>query len=215
MPLALNLRMHLPSPFVSTPFIARQESRIRWLVTMLCVTLAAWAQPSQATAASRFEHLRQQDSRVAAVAYRLSISGEALCLEMLSAQPGFVLHSLAQYAPRDREGATSSYGLGRHMGVITVVPGSPAAVAGLQANDQLVSINGIPLTQSVGSVPSRGSVEGAEKIIAGEMRKGMVMLADECASRWCRHSPHPSAAHARGGTIRRRPRQRASDRYTP
>jgi len=126
---------------------------------------------------SRFERLREQDMRVASAAYRLSVAGQARCWTMSAPQPGFVLHSLAQYALRDRAEAASNYGSGQHIAVMTVVPRSPAERAGLMANDELISVNGIVLDGGGGSVPSRAPVERAEKIIAEEMRKGVVTLS--------------------------------------
>jgi predicted Zn-dependent protease len=63
-----------------------------WLIAVVALVSAS-VPPAQAATASGFEHLREQDLRVARVAYRLSISGKALCRQL---QLGFVLRSAGQ-----------------------------------------------------------------------------------------------------------------------
>lgn len=144
------------------------------MIAMVAVA-ASWISIAQAAPTSRFEQLRQQDLRVATVAYRLSLSSRAVCPRSAVPQLGFVLHSLAQYSHAEREAAASGYGLARGVGVMAVVAGSPAALAGLEPNDQLVSVNGVPLPQ-VESSGGRASVERAETIIREQADKGAVSI---------------------------------------
>lgn len=137
-----------------------------------------------ATAAShsstgRFEKLRAQDLRVASVAYRLSLASSALCGNSLSSQHGLVLHSADQYGVADREEADLHFGLGEGVNVMAVVEGSPAAKAGLTADDRLLSVNGkIFISGATASEagPSRASVQRIQQIIAEAMEKGEVTL---------------------------------------
>lgn len=125
----------------------------------------------------RFERLREQDLRVASVAYRLSTANAGLCRDALAPQFGFVLHSIEQYGPADREEAARHFGLGPRVGIMAVVAGSPAAAAGLIAGDQLITISGRdPGTIGAGSVPSRAAVDRAQLILAEEMERGPVTL---------------------------------------
>jgi hypothetical protein len=87
--------------------------------------------------------LRKDDLRVGAVAYRLAVSGRALCPTTIP-QTGLLFHHLAEYLPRDRPLMVSRYGLDRGPGVLAVVAGSPADQAGLVAGDVLLSVDGVP-----------------------------------------------------------------------
>lgn len=86
------------------------------------------------------------------------------------------MHSLAQYALADRPGAAASFGLAHGIAVEVVVPGSAADRAGLTADDQLVSVNGIMLTAPTDAAPSRDAIDGAETILVVELSKGTVAL---------------------------------------
>ena len=147
---------------------------------VLSIALAAGAAvPSSAASdrLGRFEQLRAQDLRVATVAYRLSIANAGRCHENLTPQLGFVLHSIEQYGPADREDAARSFGLGTHVGVMAVVGGSPAQAAGLAAGDELVSVNGRDLDiTGAGAAPTRASVDRAQRLVVEEMRRGEVTL---------------------------------------
>lgn len=142
-----------------------------------------WAVPAlagPATPTQRFDLLRAQDLRVAAVSYRLSIANRGLCQSGLAPQAGLILHGIEQYGPGDRAGAARIYGLGREVGIMAVVADSPAARAGLMAQDQLIAVNGVPLRGASGpgnGVQTRALVEQAQQILAGEMAKGEVRLA--------------------------------------
>lgn len=85
--------------------------------------------------------LRQSDARVAAVGYKLALSGRALCPRPYPLT-GLLLHHLAEYEPADRPLMIQRYGLDRGPGVLTVLGGTPAAAAGLSAGDVLLSVNG-------------------------------------------------------------------------
>ncbi|HEY0412895.1 MAG TPA: M48 family metallopeptidase [Allosphingosinicella sp.] len=97
--------------------------------------------PATSTAAGTT--LRQDDLRVAAVAYRLALAGRALCPRPFPLT-GLLFHHLAEYLPRDRALMTARYGLDRGPGVLGVIAGSPADQAGLAAGDVLLSVNGAP-----------------------------------------------------------------------
>jgi hypothetical protein len=147
------------------------------LVVLGCVGGAAAA---AAPPPNRWESLRALDLRVAGVAYRLSLSNTKFCPYAVAPQAGFVLHSLDQYDLADREGAARHFALDSLVGVVAVVPGSPADRSGLAADDQLVFANGRPLRASIGpgpaAGPTRAAVDFAEHVLAEEMAKGEVIL---------------------------------------
>ena len=157
------------------------------LLRLLCAALAGAlgiAAPAPAAAAGqissvRFETLRAQDLRVASVAYRLSLANSAICADTLTTQHGLILHSLEQYGSADRERAVRRFGLGANVNVMAVVEGSPAAKAGLTADDRLLSVNGEALVAGPAAWepgPSRASVQHALLMIARAMEKGEIVL---------------------------------------
>lgn len=161
----------MPFPVPHSP--RRAARTFRCLVIALAAVLSA---PAVAEASNRFEHLREQDLRVASVAYRLAISNTASCGEALEPQLGFVIHGLGQYPQAAREGAGSHFGLGERLGVMAVVADSPAASAGLGANAALISVNGRELAGAGEGAPGRAAAERAGQMIVEELKKGPVAL---------------------------------------
>ncbi|UZK65888.1 M48 family metallopeptidase [Sphingomonas sp. M1-B02] len=158
--------MHLPDSPGSLPRRSVTGRVVRFLITALAIGIAALGAP-HVSATNRFELLRQQDLRLATVAYQLA-TRSPVCRAATAPQLGFTLHQRSQYAPADREEAARHYGLYAHVGVMAVVAGSPADVAGLAANDQLISVNGRALRAN--------SEEPAGKILVDELQKGPVIL---------------------------------------
>lgn len=112
--------------------------------------------PAPVAAAAASTTLRQDDLRVAQVAYRLALAGAALCPDRYPLT-GLLFHHLAEYEPGDRPLMIARYGLDRGPGVLTVLADTPAARAGLVAGDVLLAVNGRPLPTgaSVAAVPKR------------------------------------------------------------
>jgi hypothetical protein len=147
------------------------------LLTVLSFPLA----PTVAAAASpllgRWEKLQSDDSRVAGVAYRLSLANAELCANAVAPLPGFVLHSIDQYGSADRPEAARRFALSSHVSVMAVVSSRPAQRSGLQAQDQLVSVNGRALSVAKANTRSTNkAVAFAQNILAEEMAKGEVKL---------------------------------------
>ena len=91
------------------------------------------------------------DARLAAVTERLAVTAVGRCARTVG-RTGLAIHALDQYAPGDREGVRRRYGLGDRAGVIAVVPGSAADVAGVRPDDRLMSADGRDLpTTSTGT----------------------------------------------------------------
>ncbi|HEX8444346.1 MAG TPA: M48 family metallopeptidase [Allosphingosinicella sp.] len=115
---------------------------------------------------------------MASVAYRLSLANAARCADILAPQHGLILHSLEQYGAADRQEAARHFGLGANVNVMAVVEGSPAARAGLAADDRLIAINGQALAANAAAPlsPSRAPVERAERMIAQALENGEIVL---------------------------------------
>lgn len=110
---------------------------------------AAWA--ASASDLSRdtqwdraLEALRLQELRLATVNFRLTTANDVLCDRHLP-QTGIVIQDAQQYRAELRSAATRFFNLENGPAVMVVVPGSPAARAGLQAGDVLTAVNGRPV----------------------------------------------------------------------
>jgi hypothetical protein len=171
--------MHLPKFVVSCRASLRPGFRAAAVAaSLLSLATAVVAPAASVPGSARWDVLRQDDLRVASVGYRLSVANRRLCPASPVPQPGFVVHGIAQYSTGDRADAARRFGLGEHNGVMAVVAGSPAAQAGLRADDLLLSVNGRALGQPVaaGMPPSQAPVEADRQILAAEMLKGAIVL---------------------------------------
>jgi len=88
-----------------------------------------------------FTALRVADLRLATIAYRLTTANVALC-DQVQPQFGMPIHALTQYGAAARPGAMRVFGFETVVAVEAVVPGGPAARAGVQAGDSIAAING-------------------------------------------------------------------------
>lgn len=87
-------------------------------------------------------HLRDLDSRLAGVMQRLTVANAPLCRDR-SPATGLLLHAIDQY-PADSVGTVRAvFGFAAPVSVEAVVAGSPAARAGVRANDGVLAINGV------------------------------------------------------------------------
>jgi membrane-associated protease RseP (regulator of RpoE activity) len=122
--------------------------------------------------------LRRGDLRVATVMYWLTTASRSICRDALAPQPGFALHGIEQYGAADREEAARIFGIGADLGVMGVVADSPAARAGLRADDHLIAVNGksLPAAEPATAAPTNVRVEAARGAILAAMRNGEVAL---------------------------------------
>jgi hypothetical protein len=106
------------------------------------------------------ERLREQDLRVAAIAFRITTANVALCTDRRP-QTGLILQSAQQYGPRLRAAAERVFGIDARPSVEAVVPGGPADRAGLRSGDVIIAIDGQPVAAPAGrgGAPSYAPVE--------------------------------------------------------
>jgi hypothetical protein len=134
------------------------------LVGLAPVALAAAVPPPTAPTAEAqsLVALRVLDQRVAAIGHRLATRNLDLCRER-QFLPGFALHDLSQYGPAYRPAAIQAFGLDAGPGVLALVPDGPAARAGIQIDDVLLSVDGAPLPR--GAPGPRQNFDQAERIL--------------------------------------------------
>lgn len=109
--------------------------------------------------------LRADDFRLSSIAYRLGRAGIAACPDP-HPMTGLVLHDLGQYASSRRAEVAAAFSLGRGIGVVAVVPGSPADRAGIAANDEIIAIGETSIVQSVPGPAVRPAFERLEHVLA-------------------------------------------------
>lgn len=119
--------------------------------------------------------LRDQDQRVATIAYRLATRNVSGCKKR-RAWSGFVIHEPGQYAPGVRKTAIAVFAFGEHPAVLAVVEGSPAARAGLKQDDQIIAINGKPVASSNGGKAKYTGVAIVKEMLASATEQGAITL---------------------------------------
>lgn len=93
---------------------------------------------------------REEDARVADIAFRLAVSGLPRCSGPTPLL-GIVFQHLTQFKLIDRPGMIAALGLDRGPAAIAVVSAGPAGQAGMHAGDVLVAINGEQLPPEIGA----------------------------------------------------------------
>jgi len=116
-----------------------------------CALLGAIASPAKAASddSALFEQLRASDLEMATIGWRLASSNAPLC-DILEPGLGLQVHTLDQFAPQLRDSAQRHFKFATAVAVEGVVAGSPAAQAGLRADDSLVRIGPIDITAIAG-----------------------------------------------------------------
>lgn len=123
---------------------ARHRDGLRRIARLLGAlpALAAAAASASAPAPEPWpQRLQQQMARTAAIGWRLNDAAAALC-PVRAAPIGAQLDYIGAYAPSDRRYVAEVLGLGEAPQVFSVIPDSPAALAGLRPGDELVAVNG-------------------------------------------------------------------------
>lgn len=139
------------------------------------------------------EVLRGYDQRLATIGWRLATANAALC-DAQAPATGAVLHAITQYDTATEPAARRAFGFATPVAVETVVAESPAARAGLRANDAVAAIDGQPLAATA-KPPSVGDRDAALAAIArgggtvrfaivrdGERREVPVAATPGCAA---------------------------------
>lgn len=108
------------------------------------ITPAIAAAPTGLSVES-LEVLRSYDQRLATIGWRLATANAALC-DARAPATGAVLHAITQYEVVTEAAARRAFDFATPVAIEAVVAESPAARAGLRANDAVAAIDGHPLT---------------------------------------------------------------------
>lgn len=134
----------------------RSESRSGRSVVLILALLATGGATGGAIDPTTLETLRGGDVRLGAVGYRLATANVALC-DRRAPVTGMIVHALDQYGADEQADARKTFGFDTAIAVEGVVPDSPAARAGVRADDSIVSVNGnaVPAAGGAGHVRTR------------------------------------------------------------
>ena len=122
-----------------------------------------------------YEATRAIDARLAQIAYRLQTGNAALC-RALAPVPGLALLSAGQYGRGNRAAVNAAFGFTTAVGVEAVVPGSPAASAGVRPGDSLVAVAGSPIAIELPTQPSVANRDAALDLLAQQPADAVVAL---------------------------------------
>ena len=103
--------------------------------------------------------------RLETIGYRLSRANAAQCAapDMLT---GLMLHNIGGYDEADRAELSEVFDLTGGFGVLHVVPGSAADLAGIVEDDEIVALNGTDLAQFArDAIGKQGTYERTERMV--------------------------------------------------
>lgn len=123
--------------------------------------------------ASQLEGLRAADIRLGAALFRLAKANDELC-EKRGPLTGLVLHDVSSYDGDVRDAVIRHFDFESPVGVEGVIAGSPAAKAGIRADDSVVAIDGdpIPAGETREAALARIDAAGATLPLTLEIRRG-------------------------------------------
>jgi hypothetical protein len=146
------------------------RSTIRLGSLMIALIPMVLGQHVAARSEADFDTVLRQDMRLAATAERMLQANRALCRSHMP-MTGLVLHSSDQY----REGWSNAFVNGP-IAIATIVPGSPAAAAGLEPRDGLAAIGPMRMEglRAEGQAPLRDS---AFAVLAEQRPEAAIILS--------------------------------------
>ena len=127
---------------------------------------------AEAGIAAQLEGLRQADMRLATTLYRLSVANDQLC-QNHAMITGIALHARNEYDASVRAAADQQFDFESPIGIEGVVDGSPAAQAGVGADDSLIAIDGVPIPENESRGRALDAIDdaGAHGPVALDLRR--------------------------------------------
>lgn len=114
---------------------------------IMAIALLAPSPHAFANALPPFEDIRAVDTDMARIGQRLTIANASLC-DRQEPSLGLLLHTPDQYARSVRAAAIQHFRFDGPIGIEAVIEGSPAAAAGIQADDALMGVGHIRFTRT-------------------------------------------------------------------
>ena len=156
--------------------MAGQKIALRMLGALLL--LAFGASSAGATGSMSICEVGAQETRLESIAYRIATSNVAMCskVEMLS---GLIVHDLSQYPLSARGAVSQAFSLGSGIGVLGIVSGSGADVAGLRIDDEILAVGTVSVEDpSVWQQTPTGynRIDAFHAQISDALRRGPVTL---------------------------------------
>jgi len=125
---------------------------------------------------ARLRDLNALDMRVAVVAWQLARANADLC-PVTRPSLGWTLHSASQYGAELRPLARQRHGLdGDLPGILAAPADSPAALAGLQPGDLIVSVNGLALERGEESAAAYEGLQANSAVLDRAATLGPLQL---------------------------------------
>lgn len=137
--------------------------RLKALALGPLLFLLAAAPVAEPRTQETLESLLALDVATSRIGYRIVTANVVLCDRKMPAS-GVLLHGIEQYGGEYRAAAARLFGLGDAPGVAAVLPGSPAAQAGVLAGDAVLAINGTA-TASVASQRGNGDFDRMAQVL--------------------------------------------------
>ncbi|QPI75387.1 M48 family metallopeptidase [Sphingobium sp. Cam5-1] len=106
---------------------------------IMAIALAVPGPLASADVSPPFEAIRAVDAEMARLGRRLAVANASLC-DRQEPSLGLMLHTPAQYARDVRAAAIRHFRFDGPIGIEAVVEGSPAAAAGIRADDTLMAV---------------------------------------------------------------------------
>ncbi len=149
----------------------------RALAIVLALSPFLLSSPSSAAALS-LRSFAEQELRLATIAYGISTATATECRDPQMVT-GLLLHDLSAYDPSVRRPVSRAFSLTAGIGVIQIVPGSAADRAGLQIDDEILSVGDVSAEDSAAITQPRKSYRRLEQFardLEVSLRDGPVRL---------------------------------------
>ncbi len=127
---------------------------------IVVLSLGGAAPPSDRDAA-----VARADAMLARIGYRLATANATLC-DRLAPTPGWMLHAVDQYLAQPLPAGATVDGFPTPVAVALVVPGAPAAMAGVRADDGVAAIMGTAPSAPSPGAPSARTRDAAQALLA-------------------------------------------------
>lgn len=135
-------------------------------IKMASVAVAAailFATPAIAAEAVSLRSFAAQQVRLAAIADRIGEASAKTC-DRPRMVTGMLLHDLSGYDPAVRNAVASAFSMNAGVGVIQIVPGSPADRAGVRIDDEILAIGNESIVDPAAAYARRRSYARTERV---------------------------------------------------